>query len=212
MVRRRYLFALLAVLYAPVAEARESAPPADFEGLFVGLNTGYAFGASGDWCFCSFLPSVADAAEGEGGIIVGAEAGYGLRFGPIVLEAAARASHADVKFAESCGTVPCSGEASWLVEAEASAGAVVFDTLLIAGTWGYATGNVQTQVGVAPAATALHDGTVLAARAELAMSEGWRMGLEYRHYDMQGEYAAPTGDADVDWKTEAVALVIHYEL
>jgi len=211
-VRRRYLFALLAVVCAPVAEARESAPPADFDGLFVGLNTGYGFGASGDWCNCTFLPSVADAAEGAGGIIIGGEAGYGLRLGPVVVEAAARASHADVKFAESCGTSLCSGETGWLAEAQLSAGVVVFDALLIAGAWGYALADVHAQVGAADASTSAHDGIVLAARIEQAMSGGWRMGLEYRHYDMRGENETPAGDADIDWKTQAVALVIHYEL
>jgi opacity protein-like surface antigen len=212
MVRRQYLFALLAVLCAPIADAREKDTLADFDGLFVGLTTGYAFGASGDWCNCTFLPSVADAAEGEGGIIVGGEVGYGLRLGPIAVEAAARAAHADVKFAESCGTVPCSGKTGWLAEAQLSAGVVVFDGLLIAGTWGYALADVEAQVGAADASTSAHDGIVLAARIEQAMSGGWRMGLEYRHYDMQGESETPAGDADIDWTTEAVALVIHYEL
>lgn len=201
------------VAMTPCSEAREPDPPADFAGVFVGLNTGYGFGASGDWCYCSFLPSLADATEGEGGIIVGGDAGFGVRLGPIVVEAAARASHADVKFADACGAAtPCSGETGWLAEAQLSAGVVLFDGLLVAGTWGYAAADVHALIGTADASTALHDGAVLAARVEQAMSEGWRMGLEYRRYDMHGDNETPAGTVDIDWETEAIALVIHYEL
>lgn len=211
-VRRAFLFAVLLVAFAPLANARDKDPPADFSGIFIGLNTGYGFGASGDWCTCTFLPSVADVTEGEGGIVVGAELGYGIRLGPIVIEAAARASHADVKFAEVCAAgIPCSGETTWLAEAQVSAGVVVFDDILIAGTWGYAAADVDAQMGPY-ISTATHDGTVLAARVEQAMSENWRMGLEYRHYDMQGTNGTPVGEADIDWQTELVSFAIHYEL
>ncbi|MDZ4865857.1 MAG: outer membrane beta-barrel protein [Alphaproteobacteria bacterium] len=209
---RAILLVLLAVAFAPLANAREADPPADFAGAFVGLNTGYAFGASGDWCYCTFLPSVADATEGEGGIIVGGEAGYGVRLGPIVIEAAARASHADVQFSEICGIgLPCSGQAGWIGEAQISAGFVLFGDILFAGTWGYAVADVDTTIGL-DASNATHDGIVLAARIEQAMTENWRMGLEYRQYDMQGTNGTPAGDVDIDWQTEAVALTIHYEL
>jgi opacity protein-like surface antigen len=212
VVQRIFLFAVLAVAFAPLANARDKDPPADFAGTFVGLNTGYGFGASGDWCTCTFLPSVADVTEGEGGITVGAELGYGLRLGPIVIEAAARASHADVKFAEVCAAgIPCSGETSWLAEAQISAGFVLFENILIAGTWGYAAADVDAHMGPYTS-SATHDGTVLAARIEQAMSENWRLGLEYRHYDMQGTNDTPAGEVDIDWKTEVIALAIHYEL
>ncbi len=212
MVRRAILFVLLAVAFAPLATARETDPAADFAGAFVGLNTGYAFGASGDWCNCTFLPSVADATEGEGGIIVGGEAGYGVRLGPIVIEASVRASHADIKFAEICGIgVPCSGQAGWIGEAQVTAGFVVFDDILLAGTWGYAVADVDATVGL-DTSNATHDGVVLGARIEQAMTENWRMGVEYRHYDIQGTNGTPAGDVDVDWQAEAVALNIHYEL
>lgn len=211
-MRRAFLFAVLLVAFAPLANAREKDPPADFDGLFIGLNTGYGFGAAGDWCNCTFLPSVADVTEGEGGIVVGAELGYGIRLGPLVIEAAARASHADVKFAEVCAAgIPCSGETTWLAEAQVSAGFVVFDNILIAGAWGYAAAAVDAQMGPY-ASSATHDGAVLAARVEQAMSENWRMGLEYRHYDMQGTNGTPVGEVDIDWQTEVVSFAIHYEL
>jgi opacity protein-like surface antigen len=211
-VRRILLIAVLMVAFAPLANAREKDPPADFDGTFVGLNTGYGFGASGDWCTCTFLPSVADATEGEGGIFAGGELGYGLRLGPIVLEVSARASHADIAFAEVCTAgVPCSGETSWLAEAQVSAGFVLFDNILIAGTWGYGAADVTAQMGPYES-DAVHDGTVLAARIEQAMSENWRMGLEYRHYDMQGTNDTPVGDVDIEWQSEVISLGIHYEL
>lgn len=202
----------MAMAFASLTHARQIDPPADFSGVFLGLNTGYGFGASGDWCQCTFLPSVADVTEGEGGILVGGEAGYGLRFGSIVIEAAARISHADIGFTEICGLgMPCSGETSWLAEAQISAGIVVFGNFLVAGTWGYAAADVHVQTGP-DTSTTTHDGTVLAARVEQAMSENWRMGLEYRHYDMQGSNATPAGEIDIDWQTEALSLTIHYEL
>jgi opacity protein-like surface antigen len=209
-VRRLLLLAFAAASFAATAEARD--PPADFAGAHVGLVTGYGFGASGDWCFCSFLPSAADAVEGEGGIVVGAEAGYGLRFGALVVEAAARAQHADIKFSEVCGTTPCSGETGWLLEAQLTAGIVLFDDLLLAGTAGLAAADTYASTGAAEASSALHDGTVLGLRIEQGMSENWRMGLEYRHYDMHGTNDTPAGEAAIDWTTETIALVINYEL
>ena len=74
-------------------------------------------------------------------------------------EAAARASHADVKFAEICAAgIPCSGETSWLAEAQISAGVVLFDSILFAGTWGYAAADVDAQMGPY-ISTATHDVT-----------------------------------------------------
>lgn len=209
-MRRLLLLAFAAAWFAATAEARD--PPADFAGAHVGLVTGYGFGASGDWCFCSFLPSAADAVEGEGGIVVGGEAGYGWRLGALVIEAAARAQHADIKFSDTCGAVPCSGETGWMLEAQLSAGIVLFDDILIAGTAGLAAADTYAQIGTADASSALHDGTVLAARIEQGMSDNWRMGLEYRHYDMHGTNDTPAGEADIDWTTQTIALVVNYEL
>lgn len=192
-----------------VQNARADDARAEFSGFYVGLNTGYGFGASGDWCFCTFLPNVTDAAGGEGGVLAGAEAGYDLRWGPIVLEAAARLSHADLRFSERClAGLTCTGELAWLGEAQISAGVVVGD-LLFAGTIGYGMADVHAQAATAPADTALHDGRVLAARVESGMSGGWRMGVEYRHFDMQGTHDGP--DTEIAWTAHALSLVIRYE-
>lgn len=212
-MRRLYAFALIAAAFACAATARADDRPADFSGVYLGLDLGYGFGASGDWCFCTFLPASTDVAGGEGGIFVAGEAGYGVRLGPIMLEAAARAGHADIRFAEVCtGGIACTGELAWLAEAQLSAGVVLFDNVLIAGTLAYAAADVHAQVGASEPTTALHDGTSLAARIERAMSGGWRMGLEYRHFDLSGTNDTPSGDVDIDWTADTVALVIHYEL
>lgn len=211
-MRRRYVFALALAAMAPVESARAGDPPADFSGTFVSLDLAYGFGAAGDWCNCTFLPPATDTLEGEGGIIVGGGLGYDVRLGSLVIEAAARASHADIKFAETCVAGACNGQASWLAEAHVGAGLIVFDNLLLAGSYGLVIGDVEAQVGGTPPSTALHDGTVLTGRIEQGMSGGWRMGVEYRRYELDGTNDTPAGEVAVDWSAEAVALVIHYEL
>jgi opacity protein-like surface antigen len=204
---------LAAAAFGSAPSARAAAdPPADFAGAFVSLDLGYGFGASGDWCSCTFLPPLTDATEGEGGIIIGGGLGYDIRLGSFVLEGAVRAGHADIKFSETCGPSACGGELAWLAEAHVGAGLIVFDDILIAGTYGYAFGDVHAQVGTTPPSTALHDGSTYTARIEQAWSGGWRMGLEYRHYEMGGDNELPLGEVAVDWSAQAVALVIHYEL
>src|SRR5262245_35130536 len=212
-VRRLYLCVIAAAAFASAPSARAAAdPPADFSGVFVSLDLGYGFGASGDWCSCTFLPSVTDTIGGEGGIIVGGGAGYDLRFGSLVLELAARGSHADIKFAETCGTTTCSGEVAWLGETHVGAGLIVFDDILLAGSYGYAFGDVHAQSGSTPPSTARHDGSTYTARIEQGWSGGWRMGLEYRRYELEGDHELTSGETKIDWSSQVVALVIHYEL
>jgi hypothetical protein len=212
-LRRGFAFALIAAVFACAGGARASAQPADFSGVYLGLDLGYGAGASGDWCYCTFLPSVTDATGGEGGIFVAGEAGYGVRLGPIMIEAAARAGHADIRFAEICaGGVTCNGELAWIAEAQLSAGVVVFDNILIAGAISLAAADVHAQAGAGEPSTALHDGHGFAARIENAMSGGWRMGIEYRRYEMSGTNEAGVGDVDIEWSADTIGLVIHYEL
>lgn len=212
-MRRLYVLAFAAAAFASATGARAADPPANFSGAFLSLELGYGFGAAGDWCSCTFLPTATDTLGGEGGIVVGGGAGYDIRLGPLVLEAAIRASHADLKFSEICGpAAACAGQVAWLGEAHLGAGLIVFDDILLAGSYGLAVGDVDAQVGTAPPSSALHDGTMVAARIEQGMSGGWRMGVEYRRYDLEGANDTPAGGVSVDWSSEAVALVIHYEL
>lgn len=212
-MRRGVVFALIAAVFACAGEARASTQPADFSGVYLGLDIGYGAGASGDWCYCTFLPSVTDATGGEGGIFAAGEAGYGVRLGPIMIEAAARAGHADIRFAEMCaGGLTCNGELAWIAEAQLSAGVVVFENILVAGTISVAAADVHAQAGASEASTALHDGHGFAARIENAMSGGWRMGIEYRRYEMSGTNEAGAGDVDIEWSADTIGLVIHYEL
>ena len=211
-VRRLALCAIAAAAFASAASARAADPPADFSGVFVSLDLGYGFGASGDWCNCTFLPAVTDMVGGEGGIIVGGGVGYDVRLGSLVLEMAARGSHADIKFSEACGTTVCSGEVAWLGETHVGAGLIIFDDILIAGTYGHAFGDVHAQAGLAPPSTSRHDGSTVTARVEQGWSGGWRMGLEYRRYELEGDNEAPAAEVAVDWSSQVIALVIHYEL
>lgn len=210
----RLLFvALIASLFVVPAVARaDDTTPADFSGAHLGLDIGYGLGASGDWCLCTPIPLGTDAVGGDGGIFVGGEAGYGLRLGPLVLEASGRLSYADVNFADACGIGTCHGELDWLGEVFASAGVVVFDDILIAASAGYAAGDVSVSVGGAADDTSTHDGLMLGGRVEFGMPGGWRMGVEYRHYDMSGTNATAGGPVEIDWETEAVSFAIRYEL
>ena len=210
---RRLLFAFAWLVAHGIAEARDGNAAARFEGLFLGIETGYGFGSAGDWCFCSVLPAATDAAGGEGGVTIASELGYALRWGPLFVEPAIRAGYADVKFSEVCSGGPtCRGELSWLAEGQVSAGIIVYNGLALAGSLGVVAANVHTRVGTASETAAIHDGLVAGARLEQGMPGGWRMGLEYRHYDMHGSNEAPSGNVDLDWQTQTLSLVIHYEL
>jgi opacity protein-like surface antigen len=212
-LHRLLVFAFVAAACSSVNVARAGDPPADFTGPYLGISTGYGFGAGGDWCFCSPVPAAADAAEGEGGIVVGGEAGYGVRFGLVVVEAGVRASYADIGFFEnSCaGALACSGELAWLGEAQVSVGVVIGD-VLVAGGIGYAAGDVHADIGPSSTSTSTHDGRVLSVRLEQGMSDGWRMGLEYRYYDMSGTNDLAGAPVDFDWTTQSAAFTIRYEL
>jgi opacity protein-like surface antigen len=213
-----------AVLAAP-SPARAENPKADFEGPTLGIQIGYGFGAS-DWCFCNFATPAVEAVGGDGGVLGGVHAGYGVRLGPFVLQSEARLSYATIAFSELCRPqLSCAGETEWLGEIDASLGLVVFGDIMIAASAGFATGDVRAttvvlqgpNAGAAREESATHDGSVLGARIEQAMSGGWRYGLEYRYYDMQGENlaAAPSGPpakAGIDWTAHTVGLSISLEL
>ncbi len=207
------MLALVMTAVWPTSIARAGDPPADFTGVYLGLSTGYGFGATGDWCYCSPLPVAASAVGGEGGIVIGGEAGYGMRVGPLVVEAGARASYADVRFFEypCVAGLACSGELAWLGEAQMSAG-LAFGDILVTGGVGYAVGDVHANIGSAPTDTSTHEGHVLTARIEQGMSDGWRMGFEYRYYDMSGTNDLAGAPVDFDWNAQSAAFVIRYEL
>ena len=211
------LRAVLSVCLAMPAQARPHDPHADYSGVYLGVQTDYGSGGGGgDWCSCTPAPFVADAGGGNGGLLAGGHIGLDWRWGLLVVEAETRLSYAEISFAETCGAFSCAGELQWLSEAQAGAG-LVFGRTLIMATAGYAAGGVQAQTNAfAPntaAATSIHDGRAFGARIEYAMIDGWRMALEYRHYDMKGENdiagAAPVA---IEWTTHVAGLRMTYEL
>jgi len=223
-MRRRVVLACVLSSCAALAQASAAEPPADFAGFSLGLHTSYGFGAS-DWCFCNFVGPAIDATGGDGGVLVGPQATYGLRFGDFVLEGDARLSYASVAFADSCGpALACAGELEWLADVDLNAGVVIFGDILVAATLGYAEGDVRAStvvtagpaIGTTREQTTTHDGLVYGAHVDLAMSGGWRYGLEYRYYDMSGTNLAAdaTGapvQAEIDWHAHVAGLTIAYE-
>lgn len=213
----RWVALCLAAAVSAAWPASAAAPKADFSGAFLGLQTEYGFGAHGDWCGCSFVTPATDAAGGEGGIIAGAQAGYDIRFGAFVLEAAVRASYADLGFDRVCaGTARCEGALTWLGEAQVSAGFVVFDDILIVGSAGLVGGDVRATAGGRLESSEIHDGHVYAVRGEQAMSGGWRFGIEYRFYEMDGTNRLDTptsaaSDVDIAWTAHVIGLTIANE-
>ena len=209
-------FGLAAVIWAATT-AFAATPKADFNGAFLGLQTEYGFGAHGDWCGCSFVTPATDAVGGEGGIVAGLQAGYDWRFGAFVVEAGERASYADLAFDRVCAAAArCEGELDWLGEAQVSAGFVVFGDMLLLASAGLAVGDVQAAAGGTLRTSATHDGHVFALRGEQAMSGGWRMGIEYRYYDMEGTNRLDTptsapSDVDITWTAHVVGLTIANE-
>lgn len=213
----RWVALLWAAAVLAAWPAAAATPKADFSGAFLGLQTEYGFGAAGDWCGCSFVTPVTDSAGGEGGLLAGAQAGYDWRFGSFVVEVGARASYADLGFDRVCaGAARCEGTLDWLGEAQVSAGFVFFGDMLLVGTAGLVAGDVTASAGGTLQNTATHDGHVFALRGEQAMSGGWRMGLEYRYYEMDGtnRLDTPTSaatDVAVTWTAHVVGLTIANE-
>ncbi|NOT41202.1 MAG: outer membrane beta-barrel protein [Alphaproteobacteria bacterium] len=214
---RRWVALVLAAAFWAAAPALAAAPKADFSGAFLGLQTQYGFGAQGDWCGCTFAPPVTDSAGGEGGTLAGLQAGYDWRFGSFVVEAGVRVSYADLGFDRVCAAAArCEGALDWLAEAQLSAGFVIFGDMLLVATAGLAAGDVEAVAGGALKTTATHDGHVFAARAEQAMSHGWRMGVEYRYYEMEGTNrldtpTSPAADVAIAWSAHVVGVTIANE-
>ncbi len=207
----------LAAMFWAAATAFAAAPKADFSGAFLGIQTEYGFGAQGDWCGCSFVTPVTDSAGGEGGMLAGVQAGYDWRIGGLIIEAGVRASYADLAFDRVCaGAARCEGALDWLAEAQVSAGFVIFGDMLVAATAGFAAGDVEAVAGATLKSTATHDGHVFALRGEQAMSGGWRFGLEYRYYEMEGTNRLDTptsapSDVAITWTAHVVGLTIANE-
>jgi len=118
----------------------------------------------------------------------------------------------------------CSGELHWLGEADLNAGLVIFGDTMLAASLGYAEGDVQASttvlagpaLGSAREETNVHDGVVYGARIEKAMTGGWRFGLEYRFYDMQGgsraiDASGMPAEVEIDWHAHVAGLTIGYE-
>ncbi|MFM9863010.1 MAG: outer membrane protein [Micropepsaceae bacterium] len=214
---RRWVALVLGLAFFAGAPAFAAAPKADFSGAFLGLQSEYGFGATGDWCGCTFVTPVTDSAGGEGGILAGVQAGYDWRFGPFVVEAGVRVSYADLGFDRVCAAAArCDGALDWLAEAQLSAGVVIFGDMLIAATAGLAAGDVEAIAGGALKTTATHDGHVFALRGEQAMSHGWRFGVEYRYYEMEGTNRLDTptsapADVAIAWTAHVVGLTVANE-
>lgn len=207
---------LLAAVMAAAPGAFAATPKADFDGASLGLQTAYGFGAQGDWCGCSFVAPVSNAAGGEGGVVTGALAGYDFRFGSFVAGLGLRLSYADLAFDNVCaGTARCVGALDWLGEAELRAGLVIGD-ILIAGSAGLAAGDVEANAGGRLTTSEIHDGHAFGLRGELAMGGGWRYGLEYRYTEMDGTNRLDTptsaaGDVAISWHAHTVGLTIANE-
>lgn len=210
------LLALLSLLLTIAAQAQSIGPHADFSGVYAGVQADYAPGGGGsDWCSCTPASLVSDASGGRGGIVAGGHAGIDWRWGPLVAEAEARLSYADVSFAETCGARTCAGELQWLGEAHAGIG-LVFGSTMISAQTGYAAGDVQAQSDAFTPSTApttsIHDGSVHGARIDYAMSGGWRMAIEYRYYDMKGENDLAATPIDIEWKAHVGGFRMTVEL
>jgi len=209
-------FAFLLTVVALPARAAPQDPHADFSGVYLGIQTDYGAGGGGDWCVCTAAPFIADATGGDGGIIVGGHAGWGLRLAFLVIEAETRLSYSDISFAEECGLgVRCAAQVQWLGEGLLGAGVVFGNTHIAAGV-GYAAGDVRASTNVALLAghggTDIHEGRVYTARIEQGMSGGWRYALEYRYYDMSGTNEIAATPVEIEWTSHIGGLRITYEL
>lgn len=185
---------------ASAADLAYKAPPPDYftwTGFYVGANAGFAFGntTTTDILATNGLPWVKNGASwnnGLSGLTGGAQAGYNVQYGGLVLGV-----EGDVGYLGATGTAPyplltttiATTNGGVLATARARVGFTI-DHVLVYGTGGWAgvdaRSNVSQATGVLlnTSSTGFQSGWAAGGGIEWAFAPRWSLKGEYLHYDV----------------------------
>jgi len=213
---------VLAAGNAPVAYAGN-----DWSGLYVGVNAGAAWGTADE--FYPFVPTGTPITIDVDGVAYGAHAGYQLQRGSMV---------AGVEF--SFGDTTLDGEGtvdpSFVscrdglvvcritdVESLTTLGArlgYASEQWLFTARGGFAGADISSDAVVVATGLASvpdsvwHNGWHAGFGVEYAMTAGWSVGLEYKHFDLgeqrHGDMYVAGNRRDVDFEMDAVRARLSY--
>ncbi len=216
---RRILFATmgllgLAVTGASAADLPRAMPPVkapafvpaaySWNGFYLGINGGYAWGSS-DW------NGFGSSADPSGGL-VGVTAGYNWQSGQWVFGLEADIDWVDIKgsFTNAACPTGCETKNTWLGTARGRLG-YAFDRVMPYVTGGAAFGQVKaTQAGIGSVSDT-NVGWTVGAGIEAAIVANWTAKIEYLYVDL-GDVACaaclPT--SNVDFRTHVVRAGLNF--
>jgi opacity protein-like surface antigen len=180
------------------SEAKSAA--VDWTGIYLGLNSGFTFGAS------SWSDSVTGGSTGNfgsSGFVFGGTAGANYQIGSLVFGAEADGDWADASgFGTLTATSLCIGgcltKNTWLSTVRGRAG-YALDGFLIYGTAGAALGNVRANFSNDPVSSATKAGWTVGAGVEVGFARNWSAKAEYLFIDLaDGSYTTDCAIANAN--------------
>lgn len=205
---------------APMAEATPVYPTL-WSGFYVGAHVGYGWGqADGDYVDPS-IPTGGSYSHDVDGMLGGLQIGYNWQYAAWVmgLEGDFSWSGMDGDTSTSFLAIPPSQvsfdtQINWLSTIRARVGWAP-DRWMIYATGGIAFADFDVDVNTD--GTQASDGTTklgwtVGAGVEYALTDAWRLGLEYKYLDFGDETYATSfgGSTNIDFDTHAVSLKLNY--
>jgi outer membrane immunogenic protein len=178
-----------------------SAPAyANWTGLYVGINGGYAFGTS-NWD----VPPIDTSPKGG---MVGATLGYNYQTGVWVWGLEGDIDYSFVKGSSACGAGTCETKNSWFATARGRIGYAGWTNWLPYITGGVAAGDIKATSPVGEA-TKTNIGYAFGAGLEYALWTNWSVKGEYLCKFDCGASCGAASD-NVSFKTHLVRLGVNY--
>ena len=175
------LFGSFAAQAADLSQPNYKAPAyigpayANWTGIYLGINAGYAFGKS-DWDFPAVSPSPT-------GVVAGGTIGYNLQTGAWVWGIEGDFDYSGVKGSADCFGGSCETKNDWLATARGRIGYAGWNNWLPYLTGGAAGGDVKASTFFGDA-TKTKIGWTAGAGLEYAMSSNWSVKVEYLYVDL----------------------------
>ena len=198
----------------PMAEAQPVYPTL-WTGLYVGGHVGYGWGnADGDFAN-AFLPSAGSYSNDIDGVLGGVQIGYNWQALNWVygLEADFAWSGIDGSSSGGDGFSTFSTQLNWMSTFRGKIG-FAQDRWMVYATGGAALADFDvdsTDGVVAVSDSATKWGWTVGAGLDYALTDAWRLGVEYKYADFGSEtFAAPFGSTDVDLNVHSVSLRVNY--
>lgn len=215
--------ATAADLHRPAPVAATPVYPTLWTGLTFGLHGGYGWGEANA---ATLVPGL-DGGDIDGGI-AGAQIGYSWQTGSWVFGVEGDFAWSGIKGSDSTpvdvlgdpGVARLEGEINWLSTVRGRVGYAP-DRWQIYATGGVAfadfDGVSNVTVGGFPfyeaSASKTHVGWTIGAGVDYALTDNWRLGLEYKYLDFGDEtYTFPASDPiDVDFNFHSVTARLNYK-